>query len=120
MSGGGRRPELGSLGGLTGHLTNARQTNGSDLTLLMGRVPEIRVFGSALETPWRRPAGPGLKKMKKKYVQFVFFTSSVLQFFFSFWVSENPISDARPITTLPTMYLLSDGRVASASATGAY
>ena len=31
MSGVGRRPELGSLG--AGHLTNARQTNGSDLSL---------------------------------------------------------------------------------------
>ena len=49
MSGGGRRPELGSLGG---HLTNARQTNGSDLTLLvMGRVLEIRVFGPTLKGP---------------------------------------------------------------------
>ena len=77
MSGVGRRPELGSLG--AGHLTNARQTNGSDLTLLvMGRVLEIWVFGPALETTycWSREglAELAFKKMKKKNIpiQYVF------------------------------------------------
>ena len=71
MSGVGRRPELGSLG--AGHLTNARQTNGSDLSLsdvLVTRSLGFRAgFGNYMPQVTGGAGRVGiLKKMKKKNI----------------------------------------------------